>query len=322
MQPLSIEQRSLYPKVRAHRTGYLSMSQLHSLYYECSGNRDGNPVLFLHGGPGGGSHSNQRRYFDKAAYRIILFDQRGCGRSTPRGCLEDNTTKHSVDDIEALRMELDIDAWLVAGGSWGSALALAYAQAHPNRVKGLILWGIFLLRPSEIGWFYQQGANFVFPDVWQQFLEPIPAEERDDLVAAYYRRLCGSCDSDQVRAACAWSGWEAAASTLLPDVDRQDRFARAEFAVPFARVECHYIYHGGFFRQPDQLLDGVECLRRIPAQVIQGRYDMVCPMTTAWDLHQRWPEAGFEVVDNGAHSSFEPAMVDAIVRATDRFRNV
>lgn len=313
--------RQLYPSMRTHHTGHLRVSGLHSLYYECSGNRAGVPVLFLHGGPGGGAHSNQRRYFDKEAYHIILFDQRGCGRSTPRGCIEENTTWHLVDDIEALRRELEVDRWIVAGGSWGSALALAYAQAHPSRVTGLILWSIFLLRPQEISWFYQRGASFVFPEAWEEFVRPITAEERGDLVKAYHARLTGQAGSLETEAARAWSSWEANSSTFYPDLDRLSRFDREGFALPFARVECHYIYHHGFFRHPEQLLDGVERIRHIRASIIHGRYDMVCPMVTAWELHGRWPEAEFEVVPGAGHSAFDDAMVDALVRAADRFRD-
>lgn len=314
--------RQLYPKVRTHLTGFLDVSGGHSLYYECSGNSEGQPVLFLHGGPGGGSHSNQRRYFDRTAYRIILFDQRGCGRSSPRGCIQENTTWHMVDDIEVLRRKLGVEEWVVAGGSWGSALGLAYAQRHPDRVKGLILWAIFLLRPKEIGWFYQRGASFVFPDAWQQFVRAIPPDERNDMVKAFYNRLAEDGHPGQAETAKAWSKWEASASSLYPDADRIGRFGTEEFAVPFARVECHYVHHNGFFHHPDELLGGVERIRHIPASIVHGRYDMVCPMMTAWELHQRWPEAEFEVVAAGGHSAFDTAMIDAVVRATDRFRDV
>jgi proline iminopeptidase len=314
--------RGLYPKVRTHTTGTLAVSAVHSLYYECSGNRAGQPVVFLHGGPGGGSHSNQRRYFDEQAYHIVLFDQRGCGRSTPRGAIEENTTWHMVGDIEALRSHLGVERWIVAGGSWGSALALAYAERHPQRVTGLILWGIFLLRPAEIGWFYQAGASFVFPEAWRQFVAPIPPEERGDLVEAFHARLGSDHHPEQAAAARAWSSWEGHASTFYPDAERANRFGAENFAVPFARVECHYVYHNGFFRYPDELLDGVERIRHLPASIVHGRYDMVCPLATAWELHERWPEAEFEIVPNGGHSALEVPIVDALVRATDRFRHV
>lgn len=313
--------RTLYPKVRTRHTGRLAVSGTHSLYYECSGNPAGRPVLFLHGGPGGGAHSNQRRYFDQRAYRIILFDQRGCGRSTPRGGIEENTTWHLVEDIEALRREVGVEQWLVAGGSWGSALALAYAECHPQKVTGLILWGIFLLRPPEIRWFYRGGAGHVFPEAWERFVGVIPVDERDDLVAAFHRRLCGPCSPRDAQVATAWSAWEAAASSRYPDPARLERFSADTFAVPFARVECHYVFHHGFARHGDEFLDGVERIRHLPAAIIQGRYDMVCPMTTAWELHERWPEAAFEVVPDGPHSAFDDAMVDALVRTTDRFRD-
>lgn len=315
--------RELYPNVRTHRTGRLDASGGHRLYYECSGNRRGQPLLFLHGGPGGGTHSNQRRFFDRTAFRIVMFDQRGCGRSSPRGCVEENTTWHMVEDIEALRRELGVDAWILAGGSWGSALALAYAQAHPERVTALLLWGVFLLRPREIDWFYAGGAGALLPDAWQDFVRPIPPEERGDLVAAFHARVSGERGREaQVRAAQAWSVWEASASTFFADDAPVERFGSEDFAVPFAQVECHYVRHNGFFREPDQLLAGIDRIRDTPATIVQGRYDLVCPMVTAWELHQRWPEAEFEVVSCGGHSASDPAMTDALVRASDRLREL
>lgn len=319
---LDVAPRALHPKARTHLTGRLQVSDLHTLYFECSGNRSGRPLLFLHGGPGGGTHSTYRRYFDRDAYRIVMFDQRGCGRSEPRGCVEENTTWHMIEDIEALREELGVERFVLAGGSWGSALALAYAQAHPDRVDGLLLWGVFMLRPSEIAWFYGGGAAALLPEAWQEFVRPIPPEERDDLVAAFHRRLAGSdAGEGQLQAAQAWSGWEAAASTMQPDAERMERFTSPDFAVPFARVECHYVYNRGFFHHPDELLDGVDRIRSTRAVIVQGRYDLVCPMVTAWELHRRWPEAELEVVPNAGHSASEPAMVDALVRAADRFRD-
>src|SRR5271154_108718 len=315
--------RGLYPSVRTHETGHLQVSALQTLYYECSGNRSGRPLLFLHGGPGGGTHSIYRRYFDRDAYRIVMFDQRGCGRSSPRGCIEENTTWHMVEDIEALREELGVERWVLAGGSWGSALALAYAQAHPGRVDGMVLWGIFMLRPSEIDWFYQGGASTILPEAFERFSEPIPPAERGDLVSAFHRRLCDDGDLDTaVHAAQAWSGWEASASTLRLDNERVERFESPDFAVPFSRVECHYVCNNGFFRYPNQLLDDVERIRSTRAVIVQGRYDMVCPMVTAWELHRRWPEAEFEVVPDAGHSASEPAMIDALVRAADHFRDL
>lgn len=313
--------RELYPKVRTHQTGYLEVSDVHTLYYECSGNRSGKPVLYLHGGPGGGAHSNHRRYFDRTAYRIVMFDQRGCGRSSPRGGVSQNTTWRMIEDIEALRRELAVDRWILAGGSWGSALALAYAQTHPARTEALLLWGIFLLRPGEIRWFYQEGASAIFPDAWEEYVRPIPVEERGDLVSAFHSRLSGERGEEaQAAAAQAWSGWEASASRLYPDEAIVERFRTPDFALPFARVECHYVRNNGFFRYPDQLLDGVERIRDKQAVIVQGRYDVVCPMATAWELHRRWPEAELEIVPNAGHSASDPAMIDALVRGADRLR--
>ncbi|HEU0301466.1 MAG TPA: prolyl aminopeptidase, partial [Longimicrobium sp.] len=254
--------RRLYPPLRAREKGFLPVSGPHSLYWEESGSPRGRPVLYLHGGPGGVTHSAHRRFFDPAAYRIVLFDQRGCGRSRPRGCIEHNTTWHSVADIEALRAHLGVERWMLFGGSWGSALALAYAQRHPDRVSALVLYGIFLLRPSELRWFYQDGAGHVFPEAWERFVAPIPPAERDGLVAAFHRRLTGADAAEAARAARAWSGWEGSTTRLVPDPAWTTRFEDDEFAIPYARVECHYVANGGFF-QPGQLLDGVERIRHL-----------------------------------------------------------
>ncbi len=275
--------------------------------------------MFLHGGPGGGAHSTFSRYFDRDGYLIVMFDQRGCGRSSPRGCVDQNTTWHMVEDVEVLRKELGVDRWVLAGGSWGSTLALAYAQTYPERVDGMLLWGVFMLRPKEVDWFYGGGgADAVLPDAFEEFIRPIPPDERDDLVAAFHSRLSGEHGREaQVSAARAWSGWEAAASTLQVDAARVARFKEPNFAVPFARVECHYVRNNGFLRYPDQLLDGVDHIRGTRAAIVQGRYDMVCPMITAWELHRQWPEARFEVVPDAGHSASEPGMIDALVRAAD-----
>ncbi len=318
----ALGRRTLYPPLRPHAKGMLEVSARHSLYWETSGDRAGRPILFLHGGPGGGTSSDHRRYFDPEAYRIVMFDQRGCGKSTPRGCIDDNTTWDMVEDVERLRRELGIERWLVAGGSWGSALALAYATSHPERVQGLVLWGIFLLRDSEVAWFYQHGASVIFPDAWESFLAPIPAGERDDLVGAYYRRLAGEDPDEQLRAARAWSVWEAAASKLVPDPELVARFDRPDFALAFARVECHYVRHRGFFDQGRLPLDRLDRIRETPAVIVQGRWDVVCPMATAWELHRRWPEADFQVLPTAGHAMSEVALVDALVRATDRFRGL
>lgn len=311
--------RELYPALRAREKGHLAVSPLHSLYWEESGNPHGRPVLYLHGGPGGGTHSVHRRFFDPAAYRIVLFDQRGCGRSTPRGCTDENTTAHTVADVERLREMLGIDRWVLFGGSWGSALALAYAQAHPERVMAMVLYGIFTLRPAEIRWFYQDGASHVFPEAWEAYLRPIPPGERGDLVGAYHRRLAGDDPEAALEAARAWSAWEGATTRLEPDPAWVARFAEDEFALPYARVECHYVANGGFFGDAS-LLEGVDRIRHLPALIVQARYDMVCPAATAWALHRRWPEAKLRMVTGAGHSALEPAMTDALVRATDGFR--
>ena len=312
--------RQLYPALEPRRTGFLPVSGGHELYFEESGTATGTPALFVHGGPGGGTSPDHRRFFDPEAYRIVLFDQRGSGRSRPHASLEQNTTWDLVADMERLREALHVERWLVFGGSWGSTLALAYAERYPERVRALVLRGIFLLRPHEIRWFYQEGASFLFPDAWEAYLAPIPEAERGDLVAAYHRRLLDPDPDVRLEAARAWSIWEASTSRLLQDPALIDAFGGTEFAEAFARIECHYFVHGGFFERPDQLLDDVGRVRHIPAVIVQGRYDVVCPMTTAWDLHRRWPEATFEVVPDAGHAASEPGTVDRLITATDRFR--
>ena len=295
------------------------MSALHEIYFEESGNPDGQPVLFVHGGPGGGADASARRFFDPARYRIVLFDQRGCGRSRPHAELRDNTTPLLIADMEALRQQLGVERWVVFGGSWGSTLSLAYAEAHPERVKGLVLRGIFLLRPSEIAWFYQHGASEIWPDRWQQYLEPIPPEERHDMLGAYHRRLTAADPAVALAAARAWSIWEGSTSHLLPSGKTVERFGADAFALALARIEAHYFVNGGFFDVPDQLLRDVGRIRTIPGVIVQGRYDVVCPMVSAWDLHSAWPEADFRVVADAGHSAFEPGIVHELICATDRF---
>jgi proline iminopeptidase len=311
-----------YPPIEPHRTGMLRVSPVHEVYWEESGAPDGTPVVFVHGGPGGGTSPDQRRFFDPSAYRIVLFDQRGCGRSTPHASLEENTTWDLVADMERIRELLGVERWVVFGGSWGSTLALAYAQTHPERVRALVLRGIFLLRPMELGWYYQEGASFVFPDAWESFVAPIPEDERDDLMAAYRRRLTGDDPEARVAAARAWSVWEASTSSLLPSEEHVASFGEDDFAEAFARIENHYFVHGGFFSHPAQLLDGVDRIRHIPAVIVQGRYDMCCPVTTAWDLHRRWPEADFHIVPDAGHAAMEPGTRSLLVEATDRFRGI
>ena len=312
--------RSLYPAIEPFASGFLQVSPVHRLYYEQCGNPDGKPVVFLHGGPGAGCGPNSRRFFDPAHYHIILFDQRGCGRSTPHAELVENTTWELVADMERLREHLGIDRWQVFGGSWGSTLALSYAQTHPQRVSELVLRGIFMLRRWELEWFYQKGCDAIFPDAWETYLAQIPEVERGDLISAYYRRLTSPDPAIRLSAAKAWSVWEASTSYLLQDAGQIQGNAVDEFALAFARIECHYFVHGGFFEADDQLLRNASRLKDIPAVIVQGRYDVVCPARSAWDLHRAWPEADLRIVADAGHSAFEPGITDELVRATDRFR--
>ncbi len=311
--------RSLYPPIEPYLQSELSVSSLHTLYYEEAGNPNGKPVVFLHGGPGGGIVPIYRQFFDPAKWRIILFDQRGCGRSTPHAELAENTTWDLVADIERLRSHLSISNWTVFGGSWGSTLALAYAQTHPDKCNGLILRGIFMLRPKEIHWFYQSGASNIFPDAWEGYLAPIPAEEQGDLVAAYYKRLTSDDVAIRQEAAKAWSIWEASTSKLIPDTGLVERFGEGSFADAFARIECHYFINGGFFDSPNQLIDNVDTIRHIPTVIVQGRYDVVCPMVSAWELHRAWPESELIIVEDAGHSATEVGITSALVEACDRF---
>ena len=311
--------RSLYPEIEPFDSGFLPVSSLHTLYYEQCGNPNGKPVVFLHGGPGGGTNAKCRRFFDPAVYRIVLFDQRGCGKSTPHAELTDNTTWDLVADIERVREHLNIDRWQVFGGSWGSTLALAYAQTHPDKVSELVLRGIFMLRRWELEWFYQKGCDALYPDAWETYLNAIPEVERGDLMSAYHRRLTSSDAKTRTDAARAWSVWEGATSFLWQDKSHIESSAEDEFALAFARIECHYFVNGGFFEHDDQLLRNVERIRNIPAVIVQGRYDVVCPLRSAWDLHRAWPEADLRIVQDAGHSAFEPGIVHELVEATDRF---
>ncbi len=315
--------RELYPALEPYHTEMLPIPGTpHTLYVEQSGNPHGKPVVFVHGGPGGGTSPSQRQFFDPARYRIVLFDQRGSGKSTPHASLEQNTTWDLVADMERIREHLGIDRWVVFGGSWGSTLALAYAETHPDRVKALVLRGIFLLRPEEIRWFYQEGANFIYPDAWEHYLEPIPVEERGDLLHAYYRRLTSDDAAVRARAAKAWSIWEGSTSFLFQSAETIAHYGGDEFAEAFARIECHYFVNHGFFTHPNQLLDGVDKIRHIPAVIAQGRYDVVCPMITAWALHRRWPEADLHVIPDAGHAAVEKGTASVLVDATDRFADL
>lgn len=315
-----MQRRTFYPDLTPFNQGRLRVSPLHEVHYEECGKPAGKPALVLHGGPGGGISPFLRQMHDPEAYRIILFDQRGCGQSTPHAELRENTTWDLVEDIEKLRRHLGIERWQVVGGSWGSTLALAYAETHPERVTELIVRGIFTLRESEIRWFYQQGANALFPDEWEGFLAPIPEAERHDLVSAYYRRLTGDDPAEQIRCARAWSQWEGATLSLLPDEKRVAEFGQDRFAIAFARIECHFFVNKGFFQQDGQLLADAHRLAGIPGTIIQGRYDVVTPAMTAWALHKAWGGAEFVMVPDAGHTGSEPGIADALVRATDRFR--
>ena len=315
------QRRTFYPEVEPHRSGFLEVSDVHKIYWEESGNPSGKPVVFVHGGPGGGTDAKQRRFFDPQAYRIILFDQRGCGRSTPHASLQDNTTWHLVDDMERLREHLGIERWQVFGGSWGSTLALAYAEKLPERVTELVLRGIFMLRPKELRWFYQEGASALFPDAWEHYLAAIPPEEHGDLMAAYYKRLTSDDPATRLAAARAWAIWEASTSFLRQSEDYIEHAGEDDFATAFARIECHYFTHGGFFDRPEQLLEDVHKLADIPAVIVQGRYDVVCPMMSAWELSKAWPSVTLHVVPDAGHSAYEAGIVHHLIEATDRFRN-
>ncbi|MBV8856858.1 MAG: prolyl aminopeptidase [Acidobacteria bacterium] len=312
--------RELYPPVEPYDTGRLQVSPVHNVYYEQCGDPAGQPAVFLHGGPGGGIVSDYRRYFDPASYRVVLFDQRGSGQSTPHAELEGNTTWDLVEDMEKLRTHLGLDAWHVFGGSWGSTLALAYAETHPERVRSLTLRGIFLCRPQEIRWFYQEGASWIFPDVWEEYEKVIPEGERGDFVSAYYRRLTSEDEAVRLEAARAWSVWEGSTSKLFFDYASIEKFADPEFALAFARIECHYFRNNAFFPTANYLIENVGKIRHIPAVIVQGRYDVVCPIKSAWELHKAWPEADFRVVPDAGHSVTEPGIIHELVSATDRFK--
>jgi proline iminopeptidase len=309
--------RTLYPPFPLASETFLKVSPLHTLRVEASGNPKGKPVIFLHGGPGGGMDTWHRQFFNPEKWHIIGFDQRGCGKSTPHAELRENTTWDLVADIETIRKHFGIKSWTVFGGSWGSTLALAYAQTHPNCVSEMILRGIFMLRKEEIDWFYQEGTSKIYPDQWEEYLKPIPENERHDLVAAYWKRL--TSDNRQVRAeaAKAWSMWEGMTSCLFVDPSMKDRFGQDEFADAFARIECHYFTNKGFLNCDDHLLKEVHKIRHIPCTIVHGRYDVVCPVKNAWDLHRAWPEANLKIVADAGHAAKEPGILTELINATD-----
>jgi proline iminopeptidase len=315
--------RDLYPEIEPLETGMLDVGDGQHIYWEVSGNLAGKPVVFLHGGPGGGTTPSHRRLFDPAHYRIVLFDQRGCGLSIPHASKPDadlsaNTSWHLVADMERLRGHLGIDRWMVFGGSWGSALALAYAETHPERVTELVLRGIFTLRRAELDWFYEGGASAIFPDLWAEFVAPVPVLERGHLIEAYSRLLMHPDPDVHEPAAIAWSRWESSTITLVPDAENIERFTQPEYATAFARIENHYFRHGGWWDE-GQLIRDAHRLAGIPAVIVQGRYDVCTPMMTAWDLHNAWPEAELRIIPDAGHAYDEPGILDALIQATDRF---
>ena len=311
--------RKLYPEIKPYNEFSLPVSDIHTLNVEESGNSNGKPVIFLHGGPGGGIEPIYRRYFNPEKWRIIIFDQRGCGKSTPHAELKNNTTWDLVEDIEKIRQYLEVDKWVVFGGSWGSTLSLSYAITYPDRCKGLILRGIFLLRQKEINWFYQEGASYIYPDAWEKYLEPIPEEERSNLVESYYKRLISKDNFIRIKAAKAWSIWEASTSKLYQSCKSLHHFENSSVAEAFARIECHYFTNKGFFKKDGWILDQIDKIRNIPATIVQGRYDVVCPMYTAWDLHKKWPEADFHVIQDAGHSMTEDGIASKLVEYTDKY---
>ena len=310
--------KGLYPPIEPFHKGMLDTGDGHQIYWELCGNPSGKPAVFLHGGPGGGCSPEHRRLFDPSRYCLLLLDQRGCGRSTPRGSLDNNTTWHLVEDIERLRAMVQASDWLVFGGSWGSTLALAYAQAYPERVSALVLRGIFTLRKEELRWYYQEGASWIFPDLWEEFLAPIPDSERHDLIGAYRRRLVGEDLEARNVCARAWSLWEGRTIRLLPDAQNFEHFGDPDFALAFARIENHFFLHEGWLDQ-GQIIRDAHKIEAIPGVIVQGRYDVCTPSKTAWDLHRAWPKADFQLVDDAGHAYNEPGILARLIAATDRF---
>lgn len=307
----------LYPKITPYKTGFLDTQDGHHIYWELCGNPKGKPVVFLHGGPGSGCTDNHRRLFNPEKYHIMLFDQRGCGRSLPYASLENNTTWHLVNDIERLRQEvLGADKMMVFGGSWGSTLALAYAQTYPAHVSELILRGIFMCRPEEIHWFYQEGASYIYPDYWEDYVRPIPENERHDMLKAFHRRLTGNDEKEKLAAATAWGRWEGRGITLLPDPETEQQFSADEFVIAFARIENHYFMNNGFFEE-SQLLRNAYKIQHIPTVIVQGRYDMCTPTKSAWELHKALPNAKFILIPDAGHAYNEPGILKALIAATD-----
>ncbi len=313
--------KTLYPEIEPFDAGMLKVSDLHDIYYERVGNPEGVPVVFLHGGPGGGLIPAYRRFFDPEAYHVVLFDQRGSGKSTPHAELRENTTWDLIADIERLREKFGVEKWFVFGGSWGSTLSLAYAETHPDRCLGLILRGIFLTRRKELQWFYQSGASEIFPDFWERFRDEIPEAERGDFMSAYYKRLTSGDEKTRLSAARAWSVWEGSTSKLFPSEDLMNHWEGEQEALSLARIECHYFMNDSFFPSENYLIENVDKIRHIPTVIVQGRYDVVCPATSAWDLHKAFPEADLQIIRDAGHSISEPGITAALIEATDKFKS-
>ena len=310
------KRRGLYPETEPFSSGWLATDGPHEIFYEECGRPDGKPAVVLHGGPGGAINPTMRRFFDPSRWRVALFDQRGCGRSRPNASLQDNTTWTLIEDIERLREHLGIEKWTVFGGSWGSTLALAYAVTHPERVEALVLRGIFMVTRKELHWFYQEGASRLFPDYWQDYIAPIPPEERGDLVTAFHKRLTGNDQIAQMHAAKAWSTWEGRTATLRPNPLVVDRFSEPQRALSIARIECHYFMNNAFL-EPDQLIRDLPKIAHLPAVIVHGRYDVICPLDNAWALHKAWPNSELQIVRDAGHVAGEPGITDALVRATN-----
>lgn len=318
---MEVKRLSKYPPLDCYNAGKLDVGDGHQIYYEESGNPKGKAVIYIHGGPGSGASPDSRQFWDPEHYRIVLFDQRGCGQSSPHACLENNTTWDLVSDIEKIREHLNIEKWQVFGGSWGSTLSLSYAVSHPTRVIDMILRGIFLLRKKEINWFYQEGCDRIYPDAWEEYLKPIPQNKRHDLVAAYYECLTSNDEETRLETARAWSIWEASTSSLIPNQQKIKNFHEAKKALAFARIECHYFTNKGFFERDGWLLEKeqIDRIRHIPAVIVQGRQDVVCPPDTAWALHRAWPEAEFHMIQDAGHAASEPGITHELIRATQKF---
>ena len=310
---------TLFPPIEPFNSGFMERDG-HQIYYEQCGNPNGKPAVFLHGGPGGGGSTAVRRFFDPKKYHIVIFDQRGCGRSKPHGCLEKNTTWDLVEDIEALKNMLRIENWLVFGGSWGSTLSLAYSQTYPASVSEMVLRGIFMLRKKELDWFYQEGASNIFPEAWEKFLEPIDENQRDDLMSAYHKIFKSDNEEKKLTAAIAWSRWEGSTSSLSYNPDMANSFSNPQFALAFALIENHYFVNKGFLEHENQLIEsGIDIIRNIPTTIVQGRYDIVCPMTTAWELSKNWPEAKLIVAPSSGHTAFEKEITHELIKATNGY---